>query len=602
MALANGTFFSKIDLAHAYQQIPLDEESKDLTTINTEKGLFRYNRLPFGISAAPAIFQRTMEGILHGLPGVFVYIDDILVTGRTKAEHLKNLDAVLKRLEEAGFKLKKGKCAFMMRSIEYLGYIISADGVKPNPKKLEAVIAAPTPTDVSQLRSFIGLMNYYGKFIPNLASVLSPLYRLLQKNVVWRWGKQQRDAFEQAKESLVSGTVLQHYDPDKDLVVSCDASPYGIGAVLAHREEDGTERPISYASRSLAAAEKRYSQLDKEGLAIVFAVKKFHNFLYGRQFTIYSDHKPLQYIFGATQPVPALASARIQRWALLLSAYNYKIQYKSGKEISHADGLSRLPLPDFPTKVPIPGETIMVLDRIEMSPVNASKIKLWTQRDPILSQLHQFLLEGWPAECKEEHVPYQRRKEELTLQNGCILWGNRVIIPPAGRESIMELLHNGHPGVSRMKSIARSFVWWPNMDKQLEEKVKKCGTCQMMQNATPPTPIHPWEWPKKPWSRIHVDYAGPFMNKMFLIVVDAHSKWMEVAIVSAATTAATTEKLRGMFATHGLPEILVSDNGAVFTSKEFQEFLTRNGIHHVRSAPYHASFVEWAGRTSGANF
>ena len=319
--------------------------------------------------------------------------------------------------------------------------ILVVEGVKPNPKKLEAVIAAPIPTDVSQLRSFIGLMNYYGKFIPNLASVLSPLYRLLQKNVVWRWGKQQRDAFEQAKESLVSGTVLQHYDPDKDLVVSCDASPYGIGAVLAHREEDGTERPISYASRSLAAAGKRYSQLDKQGLAIVFAVKKFHNFLYGRQFTIYSDHKPLQYIFGATQPVPALASARIQQWALLLSAYNYKIQYKSGKEISHVDGLRRLPLPDFPTKVPIPGETIMMLDRIEMSPVNASKIKLWTQRDPTSA-----ILVGRMAARVQGRTCSLSKEERGT--NTPKWWGNRVIISPAGRESIMELFHNGHPGIS----------------------------------------------------------------------------------------------------------------------------------------------------------
>lgn len=191
-------------------------------------------------------------------------------------------------------------------------------------------------------------------------------------------------------------------------------------------------------------------------------------------------------------------------------------------------------------------------------------------------------------------------KEERRADTSRWLHPNRVVVPPAGREAIMELLHNGHPGISRMKSIARSYVWWPNMDKQLEEKVKKCNTCQMTRHSTPPTPMHPWEWPKRPWTRIHVDYAGPFLSKMFLIVVDAHSKWMEVAIVNSASSTATIEKLRGMFATHGLPETLVSDNGTAFTSNEFQEFLKCNAIQHVRSAPYHPASngqAEWAVQT-----
>ena len=233
-----------------------------------------------------------------------------------------------------------------MESVGFLGHVISAEGVLPNKKKVEAVLAAPTPKDVSQVRSFLGLMNYYGKFLPNLSSVLAPLYRLLHKAVKWRWHKEEEDSFREAKELLISTKLLVHFDPDKELILTCDASPYGVGAVLAHKEEDGTERPISYASRSLAIAERKYSQLDKEGLAIIFAVKRFHQYLYGRKFIIHSDLKPLQHIFGNNRPVPAMASARIQRWALTLAAYSYTILYKPGKEISQADGLSRLPLPE----------------------------------------------------------------------------------------------------------------------------------------------------------------------------------------------------------------------------------------------------------------
>ena len=225
--------------------------------------------MPFGIASAPSIFQRTIESILQGIPKVCVYIDDILVTGRTEDEHLKNLREVLERLETSGFRLKRAKCLFFLKSIDYLGHTISPDGLSPNEKKVQAIRAAPRPVDVGQLRSFLGLVNYYGKFLPNLASTLAPLYLLLHKHTDWRWGIDQSRAFEQAKGLLTSCLLLVHFDPDKELLVSCDASPYGLGAVLSHRMEDGSSKPIYYASRTLSAPEREYSQLDKEGLAII---------------------------------------------------------------------------------------------------------------------------------------------------------------------------------------------------------------------------------------------------------------------------------------------------------------------------------------------
>ena len=276
-SLAGGEKFSKLDLAHAYLQIPLDSESKKKVTINTQRGLYQYNRLPFGVASAPAIFQRTMEDILRGIPHVSVYIDDVLVTGRSDEEHLKTLDMVLTRLEEAGLRLKKNKCAFLLPSVEYLGHKITKEGIQPTEEKIRAIREAPTPENVAQLRSFLGLINYYAKFLPQLSSTLSPLYRLLQKEVKWAWESAQDKAFRAAKSQLASSKLLVHYDVKEDIILSCDASPYGVGAVLSHIV-DGEEKPVAYASRSLAAAEKRYAQIDREGLAVVFGVKKFHQY------------------------------------------------------------------------------------------------------------------------------------------------------------------------------------------------------------------------------------------------------------------------------------------------------------------------------------
>ena len=256
------------------------------------------------------------------------YLDDILISGSSDKEHLTNLEEVLKRLREAGVHLCKEKCVFWAESVEYLGHVVSKEGLRTADSKVEAVLKARAPNNSAELRSFLGLVHYYGKFMHKLAETLQPLNALLKKNARWEWSSSCEVAFQQVKDQLATAPVLCHYDPSLPLRLAGDASAYGVGAVLSHILKDGSERPIAYASRSLSVAEKNYAQLEKEALSLVFGVKKFHQFLYGKNFQLVTDHKPLTMIFGSKTGVPPIAAARLQRWALLLSAYSYTIVYK----------------------------------------------------------------------------------------------------------------------------------------------------------------------------------------------------------------------------------------------------------------------------------
>ena len=588
-SLSGGKKYTKLDLSHAYQQVPLDEASRQYVTINTHKGLFRYNRLPFGVSSAPSIFQRIMETLLQGIPGVCIYIDDILITGRTDQEHLEHLAEVLRRLQEAGMRLKKEKCAYLLPSVEYLGHTISAEGLRTADSKVEAIVNAPAPKNVAELRSFLGLVNYYSKFLPNLATILSPLYALLRKRQKWSWGRNQSKAFDKVKSLLLSSRVLVHFDDALPLILSCDASPYGVGAVLSHLMPNGDERPISFASRTLTETEKKYSQLEKEALAIIFGVRKFHQYIYGRKFELKTDHKPLMYIFNEKRSIPAMASGRIQRWALTLGAYSYVIRFQKGSENTTADAVSRLPLPVTRAEPPKPAEVVHLMEYLDTSPVTSSQIRLWTNQDPILAKVKEWILTGWPenSPSDEKLRAYVNRKSELSVEDGCLLWGSRVVVPEKGRKRVIAMLHQAHPGITRMKGLARCYVWWPGIDKEMELCVKSCEACQVNQKTPPNVPLHPWSWPSKPWSRVHIDYAGPFMGKMFLLVIDAYTKWLDVHVTTTSTSTVTIELLRKSFSTYGLPDVVVSDNATNFTSEEFEAFLKSNGVKHVRTPPYH---------------
>ena len=592
-ALSGGKRFTKLDLRHAYQQMRLEDSAKELVTINTHKGLYQYNRLPFGMASAPAIFQRTMDVILQGLEGVICYIDDILITGSSDKKHLANLEEVLKRLKHHGIKLKTSKCKFLEDEVEFLGHRLSGSGVSTSSKKVEAVQLAPVPTNVQQLRSFLGMVNYYGKFIPNLSSILHPLNALLKQNQKWKWTRDCQRSFETAKESLAQAPVLAHYDTALPLRLAGDASAFGLGVVLSHLFPDGTERPVAYASRTLSTSEQNYSQLEKEALSLVYGVKKFHSYLYGRTFELLTDHKPLTTILGPKTGIPSIAAARLQRWALLLSCYQYQIKFKSTQSHANADCLSRLPLSlsdSSESSDVLPSSTsVFNINQISAMPISSIQVAEATRRDPTLSRVLLYTKQGWPSHIEPGLRPYCDRRLELTIEQDCLLWGIRVVVPPKFTEQVLQELHQSHPGIVRMKSVARSYVWWPQINEDIEHLVKKCEKCQSTQSAPPLAPLHPWLWPTKPWERIHVDFAGPVRGKMLFVVVDAHSKWPEVFPMVSTTASATIRVLRSLFATYGLLRQVVSDNGPQFASEEFRLFLGSNRVKHIKSSPYHPS-------------
>ena len=544
----------------------------------------------FGITSAPSIWQQTIEQVLQGLPGVQVYLDDILVTGRTEKEHYENLDKVLTRLEERNLTLKREKCRFAQESVDFLGHRIEKDGVHKTPDKTSKIENLDRPENVSQLRSYLGLLNYYRKYIPNLAHEIAPLTDLLKSDREFVWNASAERAFVHSKELLKSSGFLVHFDPDLPISIATDASPIGVGAVLSHVYANGEEKPIMFASRSLTKTERNYPQIEKEALGIVFALRRFYMYVYGRKFTLITDNKPLTAIFGPYKSLPALAAERMQRWAMYLAGFDYDIRYRTSRANANADCLSRLPdrdeEPDFQEPESV------AIGHVEVLPMNHEELRNATRKDKTLSRVMRHTLDGWPKQLSEEDKdlqPFFVRRLEITVEQGILLWGMRIIIPLKMHSAVLKEVHEGHLGIVKMKSIARSYVWWPRIDAQIEEAAKQCQTCQVVQNQPPQCSMHPWIPATRPMERIHVDFAGPFEGLMYMIVVDAYSKWPEVVIMSNITTGKTIEALRGIFSRFGLPQIVVSDNGPQFTSGEFEEFMKLNGIVHKRSAPYHPS-------------
>lgn len=591
---------SHIDFSDAFLQIEVDDRSKDLLVINTHIGLYRYNRLSFGIKTAPTIFQEIMDKMISGLPGVICYMDDIFIYGKSNKAHDKALILLMNRITEFGFKIKLEKSKFGLDEITYLGCVINKNGIKPDPKKVEAIKEMTAPANITELRSFLGTINFYCKFISGIHKLRAPLDELLRKDVTWNWSNTHQRAFEQLKKSLSSEMILTHYNPRLDIIVSADASNKGLGACIQHRMSDNSIRPIAYAARSLKDPEKKYSQIEKEALGIIFAVNKFHKYIFGRKFKLKTDHKPLLAIFGNKKGIPVYTANRLQRWAINLLAYDFDIDYINTESFAYVDSLSRLinqttandddyviAAIDFEANI-----NQIINKNIEAIPVKNDQLKHAYLRDNSMQRLIELISSDWKNNEKiikddTEFSQYYNRRELLSTSNEFVLFGDRIVIPKTLRENIIKQLHTGHTGMDRMKNLARMYVYWPNIDKEIETFVRSCKKCALQGKTPTKTQLQSWPVPAKPWERIHIDYAGPFKQSSYLIVVDAYSKWPEIFETKTTTSTKTIELLTSIFARFGTPIQIVSDNGTQFTSEQFQSFCNINGIEHIRTSPYH---------------
>ncbi|UYV70913.1 K02A2.6-like [Cordylochernes scorpioides] len=544
--LGGNKIFTKLDLSSAYHQIEMDEASKNLLVVSTHRGLYRYNRLPFGISPASAIFQRCMDSLFHDVPNMVIYLDDIFIGSKDEQEHYRILKMIFDKLKELNFTLNKEKCLFFKKDICFLGHIINEDGVRPDSKKLEALERCKKPFDKTSLKSFLGMLSFYSKYIPNMSTLAGPLYQLLKKDNRWKWSSQCEKAFLNLKLTLLISQALIHYSMKLPLTLTCDASAYGLSGVLCHIVE-GEEKPITFVSRTLSSAEAKYSQTEKEALAIVFATSKLRQYLFGRKFVLKSDHKALTTVFGNKRLLPPLIANRLHRWALELSNFDFDIRYTNKDTMLCADAFSRLPLEEINSREDNIDLVTHDISFLNVTPLDHLIIEEETNKDPVLNKLKEYLLEDPQLAKKDETMkPFLSKLENFSILQGCIFVDSRAVIPRTCQDQMLKLLHQGHIGINRMKSLARSSVWWPKMDSQIEEFVKECSPCMHHQTA-PPAENTPWPRTNQPWQRVHVDHFY-FRGDCYLLVVDANSNWIEVFPVRGTTSQENIKLLRECFA------------------------------------------------------
>ena len=524
-----------------------------------------------------------MTEILGDIPGVVCLVDDILVTGRTQAEHDSRLRNVLTRLSKAGLTLGREKCEINKRSVKFVGQLVDELGVRPDPEKVRAIQQMKTPTTVSELRRFLGMINQQSKFSPNLADHTKPLRDLLSKKNQWSWGHEQQQAFERLKSALSSSEVLALYDVRNETILSADASSYGLGAVLRQTQSDGSLRPIAYVSRALTETEQRYAQIEKEALAVTWACERFQDYLLGTKFKAETDHKPLVPLLSS-KPLDSVP-VRVQRFRLRLMRFDFTISRVLGKELNTADALSRATVAEMEESdlSTVTNEYVhAIVNNLPASEERLRIIREQQDKDPVCKQLKRYCVSG-EVEWKGSVKPYYHVRTELTVAEGLLMRGSRMVIPTSMRVEILERIHSGHQGMTKCRQRARDSVWWPGIKKDIDGKVSKCPTCCKMQ-VQHPEPLIPSPFPQRPWQRVGTDLFE-WKKTDYLLVVDYYSRFIEVAKLTSTTAVGVISHLKSIFARHGIPEVVVSDNGPQYLSAVFEEFSKEYEFDHVTSSP-----------------
>ena len=572
------TVFSKLDLKWGFHQIELAEESRGITTFTTHCGLYRYKRLMFGITSAPEVYQHVIQQTLQGCDGVQNIADDIIVHGPTIEVHDQRLIKVLERLQEKGLTLNQEKCEFRLSKVVFMGHLLSERGIGPTEEKVKAVVNAREPKTATEVRSFLGLVNFCSRYMSDLATAAEPLRKLTRVSTPFVWGEEQKRSFKELKNKMSNAESLAYFDQEAETVIVSDASPVGLGAVLLQKQQ-GVMKVVAYASRCLSDVERRYSQTEKEALGIVWACERFHVYLYGIHFKILTDHKPLEVIYSKSHK----PSARIERWVLRLQNYDFTVEYLPGPE-NIADTLSRL--------IPInPHSTINVADsyirfvaeNAVPSSVPIQEIEKASACDEELSMVRDAVRSGRLEELPKS---YRNVGAEITILRKLILRGTRLVIPKSLRARILDLAHEGHQGIVKTKQRIRSKVWWPGIDNEVERKCKVCHGCQLVSQKPCPEPMKRTVLPKAPWQDLAADLLGPLSSgEYLLVVIDYYSRYFEVDILKSVLSRNVIDSLDRIFATHGIPESMKTDNGPQFISEEFKVYMVNNGVKHVTSIP-----------------
>lgn len=603
--LSNAKIFSILDAKDGFWQVQLDEPSSYLTTFWTPFGRYRWLRMPFGISTAPEEFQRRQHEVFEGLSGVAVIADDVLVYGsgdtveEATADHDKNLMRVLERARKCNLKINKQKLKLRQTEVSYMGHLLTSQGVCPDPRKVQAVNEMPKPDSIQAVQRFLGFVNYLAKFLPHLSDVSEPLRRLTDKDSIWCWQTKHDTAFNTIKKLVTESPVLRYYDMTEEVTIQCDASDTGLGAALLQKGQ-----PVAFASRTLTATERRYAVIEKECLAIVFATEHFDQYIHGRDcVNVRSDHKPLEIIFK--KPLLS-APQRLQRMLLRLQKYNLNVTYQKGTEMYIADTLSRAALTQKAQGNVTPAEQVFQIEQqtpfeqflesinhaefLRVTDDRLRQIQQQTVEDTALQVLKTTILTGWP-ETKEE-VPliireYWAYRDELTVQNGVLYKGPRVIIPKSMRPEMLVRIHSSHLGPQSCLRKARDVLYWPNMSNEIKDMIGQCSACNEYQQSQCKEPLMTHEIPDRPWSRVAMDIFS-LEGEDYLITVDYYSDFWEVDKLSNVTSKTVINCSKVHFSRYGVPDVVVSDNGGQFDSDEFREFARDWEFEHVTTSPYHS--------------
>ena len=613
--LSGSRWFTTLDLISGYWQVEVNPEDTEKTAFCTPEGLFEFKVMPFGLCNAPATFQRLMDAVLAGLQwnSCLVYLDDVVIPGKSFEEHLRNLNSVLGRLREAGLKLHPEKCAFCRKQVTFLGHIVSEDGVATDPAKTSKVATWPEPTSVREVRQFLGLASYYRRFVKGFATVAKPLHQLTENAKDFRWTPDCQTAFETLRRLLVTAPVLAFPDFHKPFILDTDASNTSIGAVLSQTDDEGKERFVAYASRVLTKSERRYCVTRRELLAVVTYIRHFRPYLLGKHFTLRTDHGSLAWLRNFKEPEGQLA-----RWLEQLQEYDFSIIHRPGRKHGNADALSRMPCRqcgrESEEELPAPDIQLTVGAIQSLGARSPEHLRDAQLADPIIRPVLQAKEEedSPDAEATRSYPPATRRLlqqwSQLRIKDK-VLWrlfesedGSsqhlQLVVPTSLREGILQELHAGisgaHLGEEKTMSRLRERFYWPGQWKDVNNWCRTCSTCATRKTPTPKAraPLGTIR-AGYPMQVMAVDILGPLPeseagNSYILVAGDYFTRWMEAyPIPNQEATTVARVLVDQWFCRFSVPEQLHSDQGRQFESDLIAGVCKTLGIEKTRTTPYH---------------